>query len=154
MRFLLWPAALLFSVLPLASACGGDDAKPTAPAGPTVSDEEYLKAICSGTRNFSNALMSKTKPEEIATVIKDFSASMKQLSPPSDLQKFQTDFVKYLDDSLSDPTSLVTRKPPAPPAAVRDRLVAAEARVPECKDGTFFDAQAAAAGTPGSAGTK
>ena len=154
MRFLLWPAALLFSILPLASACGGDNAKPPAPTGPTVSDEEYLKAICAGTRNFSNALISKTKPEEIATVIKDFSASMKQLSPPSDLRKFNTDFVKYLDDSLSDPTSLVTRKPPAPPAAVRDRLVAAEAKVPECKDGTFFDAQAAAAGTPAAVATK
>jgi hypothetical protein len=154
MRFPLWPAALLFSVFLLASACGGDDAKPAVSNGPAASDEEYLKAICSGTQNFSNALMSKSKSEEIAQVIKDFSASMKQISPPADLQKFHADFVKYLDDSLSDPTSLVTRRPPAPPAGARDRLVAKESKVPECKDGTFFDTQAAAAGTPTAAATK
>ena len=154
MRFPIWSVALVFSMFLLASACGGDDAKPAASNGPSASDEEYLKAICAGTQNFSNALMSKSKPEDIAQVIKAFSASMKQINPPADLQKFQADFVKYLDDSLSDPTSLVTRKPPAPPATVRDRLVAKEPKVPECKDGTFFDTQAAASGTPAAGPTR
>ncbi|MEO6397988.1 MAG: hypothetical protein ABIP13_05935, partial [Tepidiformaceae bacterium] len=61
MRTFFFPA-LLFSVLALiAVACGGDDA-PKPPAN-AVSDETYLKAICSGSSRFSEALLTKTKPE-------------------------------------------------------------------------------------------
>ncbi len=129
-------AALLPLALAFAVACGGDDApKPSANA---VTDEAYLKAICSGSSKFSEALLTKTKPEEIGQVIKDFSATMKALTPPDDLKEYNQQFAKYLDDAVADPTSLVTRNPPLPKQDIRDRLSAKESSVPECKDGTFF----------------
>mgnify|MGYP000632419890 CR=1 FL=1 len=132
----LFSVALLPLIAVLAFACGGDeDPKPTATA---VSDEAYLKAICSGSSAFSSALLTKTKPEEIGQVIKAFSASMKALTPPNDLKDYNAQFTKYLDDAVVDPTSLVTRNPPLPKQEIRDRLAAKESSVPECKDGTFF----------------
>ncbi|MEO6397718.1 MAG: hypothetical protein ABIP13_04555, partial [Tepidiformaceae bacterium] len=116
--------------------CGGDDA-PKPPAN-AVSDETYLKAICSGSSRFSEALLTKTKPEEISQVIKEFSASMKALTPPDDLKEYNQQFTKYLDDAVADPTSLVTRNPPLPKQAARDRLSSKESSVLECKEGTFF----------------
>jgi hypothetical protein len=118
-------------------ACGDDDATPPTdrPAG---TDEDYLRAICIGTSNFSNALLSKTNPDDIATVIKDFIAQMKALNPPADLVKYNDEFVKYLEDSVNEPTSLVTRPPPLPSSDVQRRIAALEPSIPECKDGTFF----------------
>lgn len=149
MRIIVLFAAMMAGVAMVLAACGGGgDGTGATATGPTSSDEDYLKAICTGTKDFSDALVSKTKSEEIAQVIKDFSAAMKKLNPPADLQQFNTSFTKYLDDSLNDPTSLVTRKPPEPPAKARDRLVSKEANVSECKDvTTFFDASAAATTT-------
>ncbi len=129
-------AALLPLAVALAVACGGSDA-PKASLNP-VTDEAYLKAICSGSSKFSEALLTKTKPEEIGQVIKEFSASMKALTPPADLKDYNQQFTKYLDDAVADPTSLVTRNPPLPKQDVRDRLSAKESSVPECKGGTFF----------------
>ncbi|MEP7216408.1 MAG: hypothetical protein ABI782_09150 [Anaerolineaceae bacterium] len=129
-------AALVFFPVSLAVACGGDDAPTVTPNA--VSDEAYLKAICSGSAAFSDALLTKTKAEEIGQVIKAFSASMKALTPPDDLKDYNTQFTKYLDDAVADPTSLVTRTPPLPKQEIRDRLSAKESSVPECKDGTFF----------------
>lgn len=150
MRILVLSGALLASCAMFLAACGGGDGgKSTATAsGPASTDEQYLAAICKGTKDFSDAVVSKTKAEEIAQVIKDFSASMKQLNAPADLLQFNKDFIKYLDDALNDPTQLLTRKPPEPSSSARDRLVGKEQNVPECKDvTTFFDAQAAATGT-------
>lgn len=128
---------LLALPLLLFAACGdgGDDPKPT---GNELTDEQYLAAICSGTSKFTEALLSKTKVEDIAAVIKEFSAEMKKLNPPADLKSYNEQFVKYLDDAVGDPTSLVTRNPPLPSKDVRDRLAAKESSVIECKDGTFF----------------
>ena len=128
--------ALLPLAIALAAACGGDDA-PKAAAN-AITDEAYLKEICSGSSKFSEALLTKTKPEEIGQVIKDFSTAMKALTPPNDLKDYNQQFTKYLDDAVADPTSLVTRNPPLPKQDVRDRLAAKESSVPECKDGTFF----------------
>jgi hypothetical protein len=156
---LMFGALLAFGAVFLAACGGGGDDSSSAATGPTSSDEEYLAAICQGTKDFSDAIVSKTKAEEIAQVIKDFSASMKKLTPPADLQQFNKDFTKYLDDSLNDPTQLLTRQPPEPPSGVRDRLLTKESNVSECKNvTTFFDAQAAASGTvaasPAAAPTK
>lgn len=117
----------------LFSACGSDD----APKGGGT-DEDYLRAICVGTSNFSNALLSKTTPGEIAAVIRDFIAEMKKTNPPADLVKYNDEFVKYLEDAVSEPTSLVTRKPPLPSDDVQRRLAGVEPTVDECKNGTFF----------------
>lgn len=130
----------------LSAACGGGGSKkptPTPPtSGPTLTDEQYLKAICTGTQAFSDALLSKTTADGIAQVIREFADNMKKLNPPGDLRVFNAAFIKYLEDSLTDPTSLVTKSPPEPPDSVRQRLASKEASVPECKAPTFFDSQA------------
>ena len=128
---------LVLVLLPAAIACGSDS---SSGANTGVSDEEYLKVICTGLSNFTDALLSKTTAAEIGQVIKDYIAEMKKVDPPSDVKKFHQDFVKYLEDSLAEPTSLVTRKPPLPSESVRKRLAAKEPGVAECKSPTFFDA--------------
>lgn len=130
----------LVCALPLlmAAACGDDDDGVPTPTGPAGSDEDYLRAVCIGTSNFSNALLSKTSAEEIAAVVREFADEMKGLSPPADLAGYNTQFVAYLEAALEEPTSLVTTAPPEPPADVRRRLAALEPTIPECKDPTFF----------------
>ena len=131
MRRYLFAAAMLLPALALFASCGDDDDTPKSGG----SDEEYLAAICKGTSDFSNALLSKTTAAEIADVIKEF---MKSTNPPADLAKYNDEFVQYLEDAVSEPTSLVTRTPPLPPDDVQRRLAAKELTVEECKDGTFF----------------
>jgi hypothetical protein len=132
-------AVLLFAlVVPLATACGNDGGS-SSKSG--VTDEEYLKVLCTGLSNFSDAVISKTSAADIGQVIKDYIAEMKKVDPPADLAKFHADFVKYLEDAVSDPTSLLTRKPPLPPDDVRKRLASKEPGVSECKNPTFFDTQ-------------
>jgi hypothetical protein len=118
----------------MAMACGNDAAAPEG--GGT--DEDYLKAVCTGISNFSGALISKTTAKEIGDVIQQFIDEMEKVDPPADLVAYNKSFVQYLKDSLSDPTSLVTKTPPEPPQAVRDRLAAKESSIAECKDPTFF----------------
>lgn len=123
-------------MLPLAfamAACGDDE----SPEG-GGSDEDYLRAICTGSQDFSNALVSKTTPDEIADVIRDFIDKMKNTNPPADLVDYNEDFVDYLEDAVNEPTSLVTRKPPLPDDDVQRRLASKEPSVEECKDPTFF----------------
>ena len=134
MRRYLFAAAMLLPALALFASCGDDDDTPKSGG----SDEEYLAAICKGTSDFSNALLSKTTAAEIADVIKEFIKTMKSTNPPADLAKYNDEFVQYLEDAVSEPTSLVTRTPPLPPADVQRRLAAKELTVEECKDGTFF----------------
>lgn len=142
-------AGCLPAVLFVAAACGGSGGSGTpTPSGPTISDEEYLKAICVGVTQLSDALVSKSSAADITKVIKDFSASVKALQPPADLQKYNADFAKYLDDTANDPTSVLTKKPPLPAESIRQRLASKEANVPECKNPTFFDANQGAATTP------
>jgi hypothetical protein len=122
------------------AASGGDD--DDSNGGGTGTDEGYLKAICTGTSDFSNALLSKTTAAEIADVIRAFITKMKAANPPADLVKYNDEFIKYLEDSVSDPTSLVTKQPPLPSDDIRKRLAAKESSVAECKDPTFFSREA------------
>ncbi|MGB4863405.1 MAG: hypothetical protein WBO97_13190 [Tepidiformaceae bacterium] len=140
MRKLLAAGGMLLPLLLVMSACGDSKSQsdPTTTTGGTGTDEAYLATICAGTSEFSNALISKTSADEIADVIRAFITEMKAANPPADLVQYNADFVKYLEDAVSDPTSLVTRNPPLPPKDVQRRLAAKELDVPECKDGTFF----------------
>jgi len=121
-----------------AASCGDDDDASPTPSGPPGSDEDYLRAVCIGTSNFSNALLSKTTAADIAKVVQAFADEMKQLNPPADLAEYNRAFVAYLEAAMDDPTSLVTTPPPAPPDDARRRLAALEPTIPECKDPTFF----------------
>lgn len=136
MRRFLFAGAILVPALVLFSSCGDDGDNDTPKSGGT--DEEYLAAICKGTSDFSNALLTKTTAAEIGNVIEDFITLMKDANPPADLADYNQEFVKYLEDALADPTSLVTREPPLPPDDIQRRLAAKELSVDECKGGTFF----------------
>jgi len=138
MRIARFLCLLLLPMLLVIAACGDDE-----PEGPGGSDEDYLRLICKGTQDFSNAVVSKTTADGIAEVIRDFIDLMKGADPPADLRDYNDDFVQYLEDSVSDPTSLLTRKPPLPDNDVQRRLAAKELTVDECKDGTFFSRTAA-----------
>ncbi len=146
MRPAFLAVALLAGLVAVFAACGGDGgAAPVgadASASPSVTpmtDQEYLKAICTGVQSFSDALVSKSNADDIAKVIRDFSASMKALNPPPDLRQFNTDFGKYLDDAVKDPSALLTRQPPLPSDSARKRLTSEESNVAECKSPSFFD---------------
>ena len=68
----------------------------------------------------------------------DFIKVMEDANPPEDLRTYNDEFVQYLEDSVADPTSLLTRKPPLPEEDVQRRLAQKELSVDECKDGTYF----------------
>ncbi len=136
---------LLAVALPLVfAACGDDDDGPSGSTTPgTGSDEDYLRAICIGTSNFSNALVSKSDPAEIAQVVREFADQMAAVNPPADLTEYNASFVAYLEAAVDDPTSLVTTAPPEPSDDVRRRMAALEPTIDECKDPTFFSRQSA-----------
>lgn len=136
---------LLACALPLAltTACfGGDDDDDGATPGVTPgtgSDEDYLRAICVGTSNFSNALLGATSVDEIRTVVEEFADEMRGLNPPADLTEYNQQFIAYLEAAAEgDPTSLVTTSPPEPGDDVRRRMAALEPTIDECRDPTFF----------------
>lgn len=133
-------ALLLLPFSLFGAACGDDDSEEAEVPGakPGGDDEDYLRAICQGTQDFSNALITKTTPEEIGDVVEDFITKMKETNPPDDLEEYNAEFIKYLEDAIAEPTSLVTRNPPLPPEDVQRRLANKEISVDECKDGTFF----------------
>lgn len=121
------------------AACGDDDAadEPSGTVG-TGTDEGYLRAICVGSQNYSKALNTATTADEIGKVVRDFIAEMKKANPPADLVTYNTEFIKYLQDSVEEPTSLVTRNPPLPSKDIQRRLASLEPSISECRDGTFF----------------
>jgi len=117
---------------------GDDDSTPGLTPG-TGNDEDYLRAVCVGTSNFSNALLSATSVDEIRTVVEEFADEMRALNPPSDLTEYNQAFVAYLEAAAEgDPTSLVTTSPPEPSDDVRRRMAALEPTIDECRDPTFF----------------
>lgn len=131
---------LLVCALPLllAAACGDDDDGPPTGNGAPGSDEDYLRAVCIGTSDFSNALLTKTTADEIAAVVREFADKMRAMNPPAYLVEYNQAFVAYLEAALEEPTSLVTTSPPEPPSDARRRLAALEPTIAECKDPTFF----------------
>lgn len=136
---LVGAAALLFA------SCGGSKTPSgTATSGAAVtstsaSDEAYLRVICGGADNFFNALQTATTTDQLSKVIEAFIFDLQQADPPSDLTDFNGEFIKYLQDAVDNPTSLVSANPPLPPEAARQRLVSKESDVEECKDPTFLD---------------
>ena len=99
MRRFLFAGAILLPALVLFSSCGDDGDDDTPKSGGT--DEEYLAAICKGTSDFSNALLTKTTAAEIGNVIEDFITLMKDANPPADLADYNQEFVKYLEDAVA-----------------------------------------------------
>jgi hypothetical protein len=130
------------------AACGGAGDKSSSPTSDpnALSDEAYLKVFCTGLTEYREALLTKTTADDIAKVIKDYIAALKPLSPPQDIAKFHQEYVKYLEDAVNDPTSLVTRNPPEPGASERQRLASKTSNVPECKYPTFLADQTPDAG--------
>ena len=139
LRKLFLAATLVLVAVGSFGCSGNDDGADNTDPGNRSTDEQYLKAICIGLTNFSDAILSKTTSAEIAAVIKAYVASMKELSPPTDLDRFHQDYVKYLQSAVDEPTSLLSRTPPLPPDAVRKRIASKERNVPECRDATFFN---------------
>ncbi|WP_322818553.1 hypothetical protein [Tepidiforma sp.] len=123
-------------VATLLAACGGGDSSPKATG--TGNDEDYLRAVCAGIDQVSDALVAATSPAEIARVLEDFAATMRAIDPPPDLADYNRKFVAYLEAALDDPTSVVTTSPPLPPDAARRRLASLEPSIPECREPTFF----------------
>jgi hypothetical protein len=123
-----------------ASADGTDASRTPAltPSGPPVSDEEYLKAFCTGVTNYNDAILSKPK-EGILQAVKDYIASMERVNPPEDLQSFHQEFLRYLKAAEAEPTDLVVIPPPKPAEPQRERLAKKTANVPECKYPTFLN---------------
>jgi hypothetical protein len=132
-----WLAAL-FVVLPLTVAVACGEGEPGSPTPGTGSDEDYLRAVCIGIDQISDALVTATTAEAIGKVIEEFAATMRAINPPPDLTEYNQQFVAYLEEALRDPTSVVTTAPPLPPDDVRRRLARLEPGIPECRNPTFF----------------
>jgi hypothetical protein len=134
--------ALLFASCGGGSSSGGSTPRASngSPQSGTASDEAYLKVICGGTDQFYNAVQTSSTADGISKAIKDFIADLQKVTPPADLQQFNKEFIKYLQDAVDNPTSLLSTNPPLPPEKARDRLVSKEKDVEECKNPTFLDA--------------
>ncbi len=133
-RFLLL-SAVAAVLLVLFAACGGGD-EPSPDNG--VSDEDYLRVLCTGLDQYSDSLLAAAKPDQIAKVIENYITAMKAVTPPNDLAAFHTGFIVYLEQGLADPKALLTASPPRPPEKAASRLAAKEPKVSECQDATYF----------------
>lgn len=148
LRFLVFGAA--FAALPLLAACGGGDngsSNPdtnnggdddVTPSGAVLTDQQYVTTLCVGLVKYQDALLTEPTRDGIAKVIKEFIVSMKAIRPPEDVAPFHHDFVAYLETAVDEPTSLVTKAPPKPAEAIRERLVQRVTDTPECKYPTFL----------------
>jgi hypothetical protein len=148
---IVFPATLLLGSLLLA-ACGGDSnngatptpgttSPPTTPgaSGPPLSDEDYLRVFCNGLSDYTNALNTATSADAIAEVVRAYVGAMRLVNPPEDVREFHTAYVKYLEDAVDDPTSLVVTPPPKPSDEVRRRLADKQRNVAECSFPTFLN---------------
>jgi hypothetical protein len=122
------------------ASCGGDGGDPGdgATGASGVSDEQYLAVLCEGLSDYTDALLTATSAQAIADVITGYTAAMRALDPPADLREFHGQFVRYLEDAVAEPTSLVTRAPPKPDDGPRQRLAALESSVDACRYPTFL----------------
>ena len=152
MRCLRYPfaaAMVVFALLVL--ACGGDSKKPAtatndgpAPAvatGTPATDEEYLAVFCAGATHYQEAVNTEKTADGIANAIKEYIAVMRKVVPPDDLRDFQGSYLKYLQDAVPDPTSLLTKAAPLPADGPRTRLAGKASNVPECKYPNFLNPQ-------------
>lgn len=141
---------LVSLVLPLLvlAACGGDK-KDSAPGtagadatpGVPLSDEAYLRGLCTGlTRYLETANTAKTK-EDIGKELNRYIDDLKKLTPPADAASFHTAYLAYLEGARDDPTKPLATKPPVPEKDVRERLAKKQKDVAECKPPTFLDGE-------------
>ncbi|OAI41282.1 hypothetical protein AYO38_04005 [bacterium SCGC AG-212-C10] len=139
MKFLVTGALAVMLAFALVACDPGDSTDATVgPGTPTpVSDEEYLRVTCTGLQKFSDALVSKAKPEDIRAVIAAYVADLQAISPPTDIAKFHAEYIAYLQAAESEPLKLTT-EPPLPPEKARQRIAVKESQVEECKHPTFF----------------
>lgn len=136
-------APLVLLALVLSAACGSDggdddDRVIPTPSGPPLSEEEYLRTLCTGLTSYQDSLMTAKSGEDIAGTIERFIESMTAVSPPADLREWHVDFVRYLEDGLDDPTSLSTAPPPELDRDTADRLAQKTEDIAECKYPTFL----------------
>ena len=151
MRLSQFFGGVAVSLLLLAAACGTDkknsagsadgagDASPPAAVGAAATDEEYLKVFCTGATRYQEAVNTEKTADGIAKAIKEYVAGMQSIVPPADVKPFHDAYVKHLQDSIGDPTSLLTKKAPLPPDGVRGRLADKATNVVECKFPTFLN---------------
>lgn len=139
LRLLLIGPVLLVPAIFLACGDGDDDAE--TPGG-TSTDEEYLAVFCNGLTEYQETLLSATTETQISDVIKAYIDDLHGIAPAEGLKDYHSQYIGYLEDALRDPTSLVTRKPPLPPEAARERLSAKAKTVEQCKYPTFLDTPA------------
>jgi hypothetical protein len=125
----------------LLAACSGGDEKPAGanPSLPTLNDEQYLLVLCTGINDYREAVNTATSAESLTQSIRAYVADLQAANPPADLQSFHGDYLRYLEQSYTDPTRLLTTLPPMPPDAARARLSTKEASVIECKPPTFWN---------------
>lgn len=148
LRVLLLAAA--FAALPVIAACGGDgngatnrdsnngDDAGATPSGTPLSDQDYVRTLCIGLVKYQDAILTEPTRDGIATVIKEFAASLRKIKPPEDAAPFHQEFLAYLNAAVDEPTSLVTKAPPRPAEAIRERFVKRVTDTPECKYPTFL----------------
>lgn len=140
------PLALLLFVS-AAMSCSGES-KPRASntdagaleiaTGTPVSDEAYLAVFCTGATRYREAVNTETTKEGLGKAVQEYATGMAKVVPPEDLRTFHGAFIKYLNDAVSEPTSLLTKAPPLPSDSVRTRLAGRTSDVPECKYPTFL----------------
>ena len=145
----LLSALVIFAAM-VTAGCGGDSKKesplsggnepaPTVAAGTPATDEQYLAVFCAGATRYQEAVNTEKTADGIANAIKEYIAAMQKVVPPEDLREYQATYLKYLQDALPDPTSLLTHPAPLPPDGPRTRLANKASSVSECKYPNFLN---------------
>lgn len=130
--------AALLALAALFAACGDSDSGivPGAPDG--VSDEEYLEALCTGSQQFSAALLAQSSPEALRDAIATYAAEMEGIVPPRDVSQFHLDFIEFLHEAEAEPALMVAGSPPLPPEPARSRIASKENSVDACEEPIYF----------------
>ena len=129
---------LVMSLSLVAVACGGGEKGVAPGAGEGVSDEAYLEVLCTGSQNFSAALIAQSTPEQLRAVITAYADEMEATTPPRDVSAFHKEYVAYLREAVNQPVLLANGTPPMPPQPARGRLASKENSVEACKEPIYF----------------
>lgn len=159
-RWALFSAIAIIALMAVA-ACGDDDdstaSGPGASSGGSGSDSDYVAALCSATKKFSDDLAVVTKDptkfqgaDDIGKLFGPpfdaFAKSVAKAKPPSDLKDYHSQVVKTLNDAaakiktskdLSALAALGDSTIPDPPQSVKDRLQKVAEKNKDCTDSGF-----------------